>query len=264
MALTSSFVKAEDFDIYLLAGQSNMDGRGKAAKLSEEQRKPAKDAIIYYRNPPHDSKGWNPLAPGYSIAPGYKGKLPSQTFGPELGFYAAMKEANPARKFAFIKGSKGGSSLKNDWKPGEAGKPDTQGFRYREFLNTIDLTMTALKKDGHTGTLKGVLWHQGESDSKSSTRAHAKRLGEFISRLRADLKHPELPFIIGEVFDNEKRDQVRAALLEVSNSSPHCGFASAGGLKTWDPGTHFDAPSQLELGRRFAESLMKVSPSKKE
>ena len=40
----------ENYDLYLLAGQSNMDGRGKVSELSEEQQKPIDQAIIFYRN----------------------------------------------------------------------------------------------------------------------------------------------------------------------------------------------------------------------
>ena len=72
-----------------------------------------------------------------------------------------------------------------------------------------------------------------------------------------------MPFIIGEVFDNGERDKVRAALLKVSKTVPHCGFASAAELTTWDPGTHFDARSQLTLGERFASALQKISPDAK-
>jgi iduronate 2-sulfatase len=41
-----SVCSAVDYDVYLLAGQSNMDGRGLVSELSEEQKQPADDAII--------------------------------------------------------------------------------------------------------------------------------------------------------------------------------------------------------------------------
>ena len=84
LVLGGASLHSEEYDLYLLAGQSNMDGRGKVTKLTEEQRKPSKSAIIFYRNPPKSSEGWKPLGPGYSVAPKYRGDLPSQTFGPEL------------------------------------------------------------------------------------------------------------------------------------------------------------------------------------
>ena len=48
LTLGSQVCVAEHYDIYLLAGQSNMDGRGKVADLSESQQKPMEQAIIYY------------------------------------------------------------------------------------------------------------------------------------------------------------------------------------------------------------------------
>ena len=41
---------AEEYDLYLLAGQSNMDGRGLTEDLTEAQLSGLENAIIYYRN----------------------------------------------------------------------------------------------------------------------------------------------------------------------------------------------------------------------
>jgi len=95
------------------------------------QQRPSKDSLIYYRNPPYASKGWEALAPGFSIPPKHKKGIPSTKFGPEIGFIEAMTKAQPKRKFALIKGSKGGTNLRKDWHPGEKGKPETQGPIYR-------------------------------------------------------------------------------------------------------------------------------------
>ena len=252
-------ISAAEFDLYLLAGQSNMDGRGQASDLTKQQRTPSDRAVIYYRNPPHSSEGWRPLAPGYSIAPGYKGSLPSPTFGPELGFIAHLSKTEPKKRFALIKGSKGGTSLRADWKPGVKGESKTQGPCYRNFIETITLANAALKKDGHTATLRGLIWHQGESDAKASSKNHQERLTQFLARIREDVGEPKLPIILGQVVDNGKRDQVRSAILKASQETSNCGFVSAEGLTTWDGGTHFDAKSQLILGQRFAEAMLKLT-----
>lgn len=246
------------YDLYLFAGQSNMDGRGKAAELNDAQRTLFTNIIIYYRNPPHSTEGWKPLGPGYSIAPGYKGGLPSPTFGPEMGFAFAMNATQPSRQFAFIKGSKGGSSLSKDWKPGAKGQPETQGPCYRNFLETIRLATNALAQAGHSFQWRGLLWHQGESDAKSTTEEYQQRLTAFMARLRDDIGTPNLPVVVGDLFDNGERDTVRAALRAVGTSGPQYGFASAKGTKTWDNGTHFDVPSQLLLGQRYAEAILKI------
>lgn len=246
---------ATTYDVYLLAGQSNMDGRGKAAELTDEQRKPLEGVSIYYRNPPASTDGWKPLTPGYSIAPGYKGKLPSPTFGPEIGFARAMIEAQPDRRLALIKGSKGGTSLAKDWSPGVKGKPDTQGPCYRNFLHTIELAKKELKA-GDSFVLCGLLWHQGESDASSTADVYQERLTTFIARIREDLGQPDLPVVVGEVFDNGKRDSVRKATRALASAVPQVRFAGAEGLKTFDAGTHFDAASQITLGQRYAKEML--------
>ena len=81
--------------------------------------------------------------------------------------------------------------------------------------------------------------------------------------MREDLGKADLPVVVGEVFDNGKRDSVRAALRATAGNVPHAGFASAEGLKTWDGGTHFDAAGQIALGERFAEAMLKLVNAKK-
>ncbi len=241
--------------LYVLAGQSNMDGRGRVSDLTEEQRWPFEGVEIFYRNLPAPGGDWKPLGPGYSVAPGYKGPLPSPTFGPELGFATALRKARPERRLALIKAAKGGTNLRENWKPGLRGEPGTQGPLYQAFLETVSTARKALEAKGDRCVLAGMIWHQGESDSKSATEVYQQQLTEFIARVREDLEQPALPFVIGEVFDNRNRDTVRAAQKAVAASVPGVGLASADGLATLDPGTHFDTKSQLILGERFADAM---------
>ena len=46
---SQSVCVGDNYDVYLLAGQSNMDGRGLARELSAAQKKPMEQAIIFYR-----------------------------------------------------------------------------------------------------------------------------------------------------------------------------------------------------------------------
>ncbi|MGJ8655379.1 MAG: sialate O-acetylesterase [Akkermansiaceae bacterium] len=250
---------ATEYDVYLLAGQSNMDGRGKTKNLESSQQKASTKTIIFYRNPPHASDGWEKLQPGFSIPPKYKGGLPSPTFGPEIGFAAGMQKAQPKQNFAFIKGSKGGTNLRKDWTPGLKGKPKTQGPCYLNFIETINLATKQLTKDGHTFKISGLIWHQGESDSKTNTKLHHQRLTELLARIREDTGIADLPFVLGEVYDNGSRDKVRAAIQAACESDPLCGLVTSEGTTTWDPGTHFDAKSQLLLGQRYAEAMLKLT-----
>lgn len=177
---------------------------------------------------------------------------------------SALSEAQSGKKFALIKRSKGGTSLRVDWNPGEVRQPETQGPRYRDLIETIGLAMVELENDGHTAKLRGLIWHQGESDAKQSTKNHEAALKNLVERIREDLKSPGLPMVLGQVFDNGKRDTVRAAIKKVSEADPLIGLVSAKGTKTWDVGTHFDAESQLLLGKRFAKEMLKLIVEKGE
>ena len=259
---SQSVCVGENYDLYLLAGQSNMDGRGQVSDLSKEQQKPFDQAIIFYRNAKISSDGWQPLAPGFSLPPKYRDELPSPTFGLEIGFAQAMLKAQPESKLALIKGSKGGTNLRADWKPGVRGDKESQGPLYRDFIETIQLATAELTKRGDTYTIRGLLWHQGEADKKMKAKIYARRLDELIQRIREDVGAPDLPVVVGEVFDNGKRDSVREATQNVAKASPTIGLATCEGTKTFDPGTHFDAASQLLMGSRYAEQMLKLPAAK--
>lgn len=254
-------INGAGYDVYLLAGQSNMDGRGAVEELTEEQRQPFESVIIYYRNIVQDSAGWHPLAPGFSHPPKFKKRLPSHTFGPELGFAFEMVKAEPNRRLALIKASKGGTSLRKDWQPGLKDQPETQGTCYQNFVETIQLATDKLTRVGHTFELRGLLWHQGEADSKSRPQVYEARFREFVARIQEDIGVNDLPVVVGEVFDNGKRDKVRAALRAIGTSGSQFGLVSAEETSTVGDGSHFDAASQLLLGQRYAEAIMRIEDS---
>ena len=133
-----------------------------------------------------------------------------------------MLKAQPEAKLALIKGSKGGTNLRADWKPGVKGDVESQGPQYQDFIKTIQLATAELTKRGDTYTIRGLLWHQGEGDRKSGVKAYSRRLTELIDRIREDIGVPDLPVVVGEVFDNDKRDTVREATQQVAKASLHC------------------------------------------
>ena len=50
------------------------------------------------------------------------------------------------------------------------------------------------------GNLKGILWHQGESDSNpQNADKYKQRLKNLISNFRKDLNADKVPFIIGQL-----------------------------------------------------------------
>ncbi|MCE9560671.1 MAG: sialate O-acetylesterase [Planctomycetes bacterium] len=255
-------VRGDHYEVFLVAGQSNCDGRGQAADLTgplAKWAKPQDDVRITYscsklRGPILSSDSFQPLQPGWSVAPGKNRptKLPSGTFGPEVSFGRSMADRLKDKKVALIKYTEGGTSLAKDW------NPEVKDRLYPAFLDYTKKSLKELKDKGHTYTVRGMIWHQGESDASLTAEEYEKMLTAFIARVRTDLELPDLPFGIGEVYDNGKRDTIRTAQKATAEKVKGVFFVSADKLKTSDMGTHFDAASQIELGERFAAGMAKV------
>lgn len=246
--------KGAHYVLYLCAGQSNMDGRAKVKALTGElapYAQPLPEVLIRYsagglRRKLRASPGFIALAPGCSESP--------NTFGPELSFGRALAQAHPGRKILLVKVSEGGTNLFADWNP-EA--PDNL---YARLLRITRETQEMLVAGGATSEIAGMIWMQGESDgSKGMEGMYQERLSAFIARVRADLKSETLPFVIGQIcLANPEHQKILAAQEAVAKEVPGTALASSAGLKTFDKNVHFDAPSQVELGKRFAAAFQRV------
>lgn len=222
------------------------------------------------------SDGWIPMKAGYSLY-GYNSSSPEQLgaetvnhpFGAEVTFAERIREGRPGRKVAIIKYSQGNTTLGTAAAPG-AWDPATgraydiatlanAGHCYRGLLDLVSQSLAALAARGHTHELRGMLWHQGESDSGLSTSVYKDRLKQFIGAIRADLGKPELPFLIGELIQSgyaNTRSAQRQAAAETANAY----FISSVALRGDSTTIHFDTTGQLDFGRRYAERMLQSGP----
>ena len=133
--------KAE-YDLYLLIGQSNMAGRGKVE---------AQDTTIHPQVFTLNKQNkWVPAKDPIHFDKKIAGVGLGRTFGIE------MAKANPKAKIGLIPCAVGGSPI-DAWKPG--------GFHKQTKTHPWDDMEKRLKIALKNGTIKGILWHQGESDS---------------------------------------------------------------------------------------------------
>lgn len=264
----STECRADVFDVYIAAGQSNMDGRGLNSDLVgplASYATPQPDVLLYFSNPrdplndplnrpTYSSGGWVALQPGFAIQPGFPtgGTVPATRFGPEVSFGRAMANLTPDRRVAIIKVSRGGESLSSSWDPSdEVNGP--KGYLYHGFEEAYAQAIQDLKDQGHSVEVRGVLWHHGSADSASSYEAN---LREFIDVIRNDVGQPNLPFLIGELAgDTENRLALRAIQANVAATTDFAGFVPSDGLVVASDGIHFTAPGVIELGQRFAATM---------
>ena len=228
-------------DLFVLAGQSNMAGRG----VVEAEDKIANPTVWMLTA----GGEWAPaIDPIHFDKPKVAGVGLGRTFGIE---YA---KAHPGVIVGLIPCAVGGVSL-DQWKP--------DGKLY---VDAIGRAKLAMKR----GTIRGILWHQGEADTKPEKIAtYAARLDALVARFRADLGAPAVPLIVGQlgVFDpakNAARVPFNAMILKYPDGRPNVACVTSEGFKSIGDDTHFDAASQRELGRRYAEAFFKLDGSRKE
>lgn len=232
----------EKFHLYMLAGQSNMAGRGKV----ENQDKSSNPRVLMQ----NQEGKWVPAVDPVHYDKSAAGVGPGRTFG------IALAESDKDAVIGLIPTACGGSAIQT-WAPGGY-HGQTQSHPYDDAITRTRLAM----KDG---TLKGILWHQGEADC-GGTRAeqYKRRLKSLIERFRTEFNDPRLPFIIGQLGQPAQRPWEAGTQLvndseeQLAKEMECVGFVSSAGFTFLPDNVHFDGPSQREFGRRFAKVYLDV------
>ena len=224
---------AEPVKVFILAGQSNMEGQGfiaadpkrnegrgslefvvqDAATAPRFKHLVDKDGKWIVRDDVWisylDRKG--PLTVGYGAK--------NDRIGPELGFGNVVGNAFD-EPVLLIKCAWGGKSLAVDFRPPSAGKvpyslgektdaaivqdPAIVGKYYRETVTPTKATLANIKElvAGSDGRyeLVGFGWHQGWNDriDDKHNAAYESNMAHFIRDIRRDLGVEKLPFVIAE------------------------------------------------------------------
>ena len=226
-----SFGADRPIKVFILAGQSNMEGKAKVSLLEYQIAQPAtRDLFVHWQK---DGK-WiersdvrikfldraGPLTIGYGSP---------KCIGPELEFGNVVGN-HYEEPVLLIKPAWGGRSLYRDFRSPSAGlpkdealqkmlaemqkkKPDATlddvkapfGFAYRDMLKEIRETLSDIKSQfpGETDLkyeLCGIAWFQGWNDliNADYTAEYTANLQHFIRDVRKDLGAPNLPFVIAQ------------------------------------------------------------------
>jgi len=233
----------EMFHVFLLMGQSNMSGY---AYMLSADRIPVPRVVKLPTKYKRQLK-WVPAAhPLHN-------RLKSDRFGLGLPFAVEYLKDKPGVVVGLIPVARGGAPI-DRLKKGTA--------IYADAMKKVQFAM-------QRGVLKGVLWHQGESDTISETAANSyeKKLHKLIADLRGDIKDDKLPFIVGNLAefygtskehsqpDRVKRiDKIRGILRALPGKVRHTGFVESTGCSSPDHhNVHFDRKSYILLGQRYAQ-----------
>lgn len=236
------------FYLYVLAGQSNMAGRG---VVTPADRQPMDRVLTLDKN-----GKWVPAVdPLHFDKPG-AGVGVGRTFAAEM-----LKDLPKDVVIGLIPTAAGGSAIAS-WRPG--GYHDqTKSHPYDDAIKRIAIASQA-------GTVKGILWHQGESDcTPEKSAVYEKELHELIARLRAQLKSPDLPFIVGQMgqFPEKPWDDAKKRVDQIHRELPQkikeTAFVNSDGLGHKGDQIHFNSESYREFGKRYAQAMKSLMTPEK-
>lgn len=226
LAAPLSAADAKPLKVFILAGQSNMEGqavvdlegkdynngRGTLATLMKEPAFAAKYAHL------RDARGrWTvrddvwvryqrerrpllagPLGVGFAVYGG------THHFGPELQFGHVLGDAL-GEPVLLIKTAWGGKSLYRDFRPPSSG--GETGRYYSLMIQQVREAFTNLASEfpslaGHRPELAGFVWYHGWNDGVDPKRAvpeYETNLVNLLRDVRREFNAPKLPVVIGEI-----------------------------------------------------------------
>jgi len=242
--LTNAQQPDKNIHIYILMGQSNMAGRG---KITEEYKSQQHDRVIMLNKENEWVQAKHPL---------HFDKPKAAGVGLGLTFGTSMAEAESGVTIGLVPCAVGGTSIRK-WVPG--------GYDSVTVTRPYDDALLRIKEAMKKGTIKGVLWHQGEGDSGAkSSQTYVNKLAELIERVRKEVGNPKLPFVVGQLATYRSNYQyINNELPKLPVKVPYTTIVSSEGLWHKGDGTHFDSPSLSEYGRRYADGMLQLQNKKR-
>lgn len=230
--------------IFIMAGQSNMAGRG----FVEPQ-----DTLTYKRILTIDkSMKWiYAKEPLHFYEPSMTGLDCGMAFAKKL-----LDSIPEGISIAVIPCAVGGSSIEQ-WINNETFRGVTLLDNFKEKVG--------FAKD--YGILKGIIWHQGESNAKSELiPKYSQRLDSLINAFRFLVKNDTLPIILGELGSYSKPtekqmrwDSINTVIQDIAWKDKNIALVETGDLKHKGDNVHFDSESQRILGERYAKKYLEIA-----
>jgi alpha-galactosidase len=208
LALGGGVDTTKPVKVFVLAGQSNMQGHGHislgkdgdleyAARNGFPHLKDAggkwaeRDDVWYYHKPGRGGVQKCNLKVGLGAK--------ARSIGPELTFGHRMGD-HFKEQVILIKCAWGGQALGGPFRPPSSGNT---GVKFTQTVSEVKEVLASLKSlfpryRGQGFEIAGFFWHQGWNDgcNKNFAREYEKNMVNFIRDMRKELGRPDLPFVI--------------------------------------------------------------------
>lgn len=250
-------------DLWLLAGQSNMEGVGNLADVEQPDARirsfDQTDRWVLATEPLHQLVNAADRVHWRKDKEGNQKKLEGQ----ELEQYVSNRKKGAGLGLPFAKAmlqrtgvpigllpcAHGGTSMEQ-WSPALKDKngDSLYGATYRRFLAA-------------GGRIRGILWYQGESDANPKVvAAFPEKFEKLIAAFRQDFLQPELPFYYVQIgrhvsYTNEAEwNAVQEAQRKLESRVPKVGMVPAVDLSL-DDGIHISTADHKRLALRIANQV---------
>ena len=241
-------------DVWVLAGQSNMEGCG--ARRWGAQGQPMTRAFFMddhwagARDPLHNL--WAAVDAVHTDLNGGQQRAPNTTHGvgPGVAFGQEMHRLTGVPQ-GLIASAHGGTSM-SQWDP---------ALRSRGGGSLYGATLRRVRKNG--GRVAGVAWYQGESDANPADAAlYTARMKKLVASFRRDFGHPALPFAAVQIArvvvpgapPAEAWNSVQEQQRLLPQAVKHCAVVPAIDLAL-DDLIHVGTADMNRLGRRLAGAM---------
>jgi hypothetical protein len=238
---TTATLKTQKLLIVLLAGQSNMAGRGIYSQLTPADTVTYtnilslnKDSVwVRAKHPLHWEKSEAAVGMGISFA---------KTLADKIGGDVAI---------GLVPCAAGGTNI-DKWLADE-------WFAYTGNFYLYTNLITRAKKAAESGDVIGMIWHQGEANATTiTTPTYQEKMITLFTRIRTDLNMSAMPIVAGELgryLTYTYLTETNAAINGLSSILTNYAVASSLSLTANSDNLHFTAVSQVEFGKRYANQF---------
>jgi hypothetical protein len=244
-----------NFFIFLLIGQSNMEGVPPAQ--AQDMTPNPRVKVLALNNCAQRNQVYNQW---YTASPSLH--TCQSTLGPGDYFGKAMADALPNNTIGLVPAAIAGvdiaffqkgivSTRRNEFRI----PPDNQKN------SAYDMVVERAKLAQKVGVIKGILFHQGESDA-ANAQPWPGKVKDMLDDLKADLGLPNnLPFLAGELlYPPGCCSGMNTTIAQLPAMIPGAVVVRANGLNAFTGdgagNLHFDTAGQRTFGGRYATAML--------
>ncbi|XP_052188549.1 probable carbohydrate esterase At4g34215 [Diospyros lotus] len=232
--------------IFILAGQSNMSGRGGVINTTW-------DGLV----PPE----CRPRASILRLSAELRWEEAAEPLHRDIDVYAVCG-VGPGMAFAnSVLQRHAGFGVVGLVPCAVGGTKISQWARGSNLYNQLVRRAAAAAQGG--GAIQALLWYQGESDTvnEEDARLYKSRLQQFFMDLRADLQSPLLPIIQVALASGQGRyvEEVREGQMGIDLANVR--YVDGKGLELEADHVHLSTAAQVRLGQMLAHAFLQTQPN---